>query len=259
MPHRVDPVALSDVEEAVPHGDRAVQGHPQLVPAVARVPRSRHVDVDVRDLGPAPAEVPHVLPVLAARLLQDLPREPALEREPGGLIADVLDLGVEARRVHPEPPFGWVGGGDPVGVLGQPGDRAVVDHLAVLVAPRRVEDLVDLEPGDVSGHHAVEQPSRIRPTNDVLVERRDVDDPRGLADRVVFDVVEVGVDGRAVVARPFTPCEMCVQLGLARVEHGADAHRDPFVIRLARVADAGWAPSRGALTSGQPIMRAGGR
>ena len=159
---RVDPVALSDVEEAVPHGDRAVEGHPQLVPAVARVPRSRHVDVDVRDLGPAPAEVPNVLPVLAARLLQDLPREPALQREPGGLIADVLDVGVEAGRVHAEPAFARIGGGDPVGVLGQPSDRAVVDHLAVLVAPRRVEDLVDLEPRDVSGHHAVEQAVRRR-------------------------------------------------------------------------------------------------
>ena len=254
----MDAVALSDVEEAV-HAAIAPSRASTLVPAVACVPRSRHVDVDVRDLGSAPAEVANILPVLAARLLQYLPREPALEREPGGLIADVLDVGVEARRVHAEPPFGRIGGGDPVGVLGQPSDRAVVDHLAFFVAPRRIEDLVDLEPGDVSGHHAVEQASGVGPTNDVLVQRRDVDDPCRLADRVVFDVVEVGVDGRAVVARPFTPCEMCVQLGLSRVEHGADAHRGPSVIRLASVADAGWASSRGVLTSGQPLMRAGGR
>ena len=60
--------------------------------------------VHARDLGAAVAEVAEVLPVLPGRLLEHVARERTLQAEPGGGLGDVLDLHVEARRVHPQPP-----------------------------------------------------------------------------------------------------------------------------------------------------------
>ena len=65
---------------------------------------------------------------------------------------------------------------------------------------------------------------RIRPRDDVLVERRHVDQRGGLADRVVLDVVGVGVDARGEVARPLPPLHLAVEGRGARMERRPDAH-----------------------------------
>ena len=89
-------------------------------------------------------EILHVAPVLARGALEHLAAQLALEGEPRELRRDVLDLGVEAGRVQQEPSIAGVGRGDPVLVPADPGDGAVVDDLALLVAPGRVVDLIDL-------------------------------------------------------------------------------------------------------------------
>ena len=117
-----------------------------------------------------------------------------------------------------------VGGGPAELLLVDAMDRAVVDDLAVLVAPGRVEDLPDLELRRVAGDHAVDEADRVRAGDAVLVQRADVDERGRLADRVVLDVVGVGVDARGVVARPLPPLHLPVQGRRPGVEGGADAH-----------------------------------
>ena len=127
-----------------------------------------------------------------------------------------------------------VGGGPAEALLVEPVDRPVVDDLAVLVAPRRVEDAADRQLRRVAGDHAVDQPQGVGPRDDVLVERRDVDQRGRLADRVVLDVVGVGVDARRVVARPLAPLQLAVERRGTRMEGGPDAHGLAVLLLRAR-------------------------
>src|SRR5205814_5422749 len=61
-----------------------------------------------------------------------------LQRERGDLLRDVLDANVEADGILREPPQAWIRCRPPERLLGGARHRTVVDHLAVLVAPRRV-------------------------------------------------------------------------------------------------------------------------
>jgi hypothetical protein len=110
--------------------------------------------------------------------------------------------------------------------VAEPMDRAVVDDFAVLVAPRRVIDLPDAEFRRVAGDHPVDEPLGVRTADPVLVEGADVDDRGGLADRVVLDVVGVGIDRRGVVARPLAPLHLPVQRRGSGMKCGSDAHDD---------------------------------
>src|SRR5206468_2346145 len=76
----------------------------------------------------------------------------------------------------------------------------------------------------VAGNHPVDEPLRIRSRDAVLVERRDVDERGRLADRVVLDVVGVGVHRRRPVARPLPPLELPIERRCPRMERAADAH-----------------------------------
>ena len=108
------------------------------------------------------------------------------------------------------------------------GDRSVVHDLALLVAPARVPDLVRLELRRFADDDAVDEAERIGAGDLVFVERRDVDEGRCLADRVVLDVGRVGVGARGEVAAPFAPLHLAVERGRARVERGPDAHGGGF-------------------------------
>src|SRR5205807_8664680 len=56
-----------------------------------------------------------------------------------------------------QPPQGWLRCRPPVAGLAEAGDGAVVDHLASVVAPDRVEHLVHLLLGRVPGDDPVDQ------------------------------------------------------------------------------------------------------
>src|SRR5206468_10459613 len=75
-----------------------------------------------------------------------------------------------------------------------------------------------------AGDHPVDQAPRVRPGDHVLVQRGEVDDGEGLADRVVLDVVEVRVDLGREIAGPLAPRELLVEPRRARVERGTDGH-----------------------------------
>ena len=223
-PGRPQPVVGADLEEPVPHRERALPRDPQLVAEVARVPGPGDVDVDALDRAGSTPEVAEVEPVLSRRALEDLAGQAPLQGERRGRLRDVVDPHVEAGRVQGEPSVRGVRGRDAEPLLIQTGHGPVVDHLAFLVAPGRVDHLVDGDAGDVPRDHPVQERRGVPAADLVLVEGRDVDHGGGLADRVVLDVHEVREHGGGVIARPIAPRELGVQLPLSLEEGRPDAH-----------------------------------
>src|SRR5262249_27792725 len=104
------------------------------------------------------------------------------------------------------------------------GQGPVVDHGDVLVAPRRVEHLADGHLRHVTGDQPVDEPGRIAAGDQVLEERRYVDERGRVADGVVLVLVVplVGADG--VVAGPFPIVEALAEGKGALVDCGSDGH-----------------------------------
>ncbi len=150
---------------------------------------------------------------MEVRFGEDRARQRSLERERGERLRDVFDLHVEPRRVVLEPAQVRLRRGDAELVLAQARDRAVVEHLAGGVAPRRIGDLADLQAADFSRHHQIEEAGGVLAAHAVLAERRDVEQRRRAADRMVFALVRELVGARHHVARPAPP-------GMARAERG---------------------------------------
>src|SRR6185436_20572667 len=138
-----DAVRLAGLPERVPHVRGRAGVDPDLVPQVAGVSGPRDVDVDAADLGAALAEVAQVGPVPTAGALEDVARARPLQGDGRELLGHVDDVYVEPGRVQREPPVAGVGRRPEELLLSPAGDGPVVDHLAVLVAPRRVGDTVD--------------------------------------------------------------------------------------------------------------------
>ena len=130
------PYAAPGRHQGVPDLDRALGRDPQLVAEVAGVAGPRHVDGDLADLRRPAPEVAKVVERLAGRGLEDVARERALEGERRRRLGLLGDRHVEAGAVLAQPAELRVGRGPAVEPLVESMDRAVVDDLAVLVAPR---------------------------------------------------------------------------------------------------------------------------
>ena len=81
------------------------------------------------------------------------------------LLGHVLDRHVEAGGVLPEPAKLRVRGGPAERAVVEVMDRPVVDHLAVLVAPRRVVDLAWLQLRRVAGDDPIDETERVGPAD----------------------------------------------------------------------------------------------
>src|SRR4030095_3491727 len=94
---------------------------------------------------------------------------------------------------------------------------SIVDHLAMLVAPGRVVHLTDRHLGDIARDHSIHESRGVSPGDQVLEERRYVDERRRVSDRVVLVVVMALVRADRVVARPVAVVEALAQRGGAFV------------------------------------------
>ena len=199
---RLGVVRLADSDEPIPHVGGAIPRHPDLV---ARGRRCSRCAKSRRHIGDATARHPEVLhrvEVDVGDRLQQPRRRWPLHGQRRDLLGDVLDLRVQAGGVLAEPAQARVRGGPPPHLIVQPRDCAVVDDLATLVAPGRVDYLPDRDLRGVARDDAIHQARGVGPADDVLEQRRDVDQRGAVANRGVLVLVVRLVGADRVIPRP---------------------------------------------------------
>src|SRR5688572_18900707 len=255
--HRAYAVDLALAEERVPQVEGALRVDPQLVAEVAGEARARDHQLGAVKLKISDVEGLHGLGARAADRLQHRAARRALQRERGDVVRVLHDRHVEAEGVARQPVELALLRAEAVDALAQVEDRAVVDHLAVVVAPDAVADLTGLDLRDVARDQAVEERERVRAGDQVLGHRRQVEDRAGVPDRRVLELlVEVGVCGRVVL--PAVPLVQDVERRGARVEGRLPDRLAEVVLAGHVVLDAHAARSesrtaRAALRPAQPI------
>ena len=137
-------------------------------------------------------------------------------------LGNVFDLHVQVEAVLAEPAQAGIGRRPAIDILFEPRDGAVVDDLALLVAPTAIDDLSHFDFVDVARDHAIHQLGRVLAGDQVLVERRDVDERRGVADGVVLVLVMHLIDADRVVARPFAVVQALAERECSLVKCGSD-------------------------------------
>ena len=171
-----------------------------------------------------------------------------LERDRGDRRALVLDRDVEAQGRVEEPVEVVLLGAEPEGPVLQAVERAVVEDLAVVVAPQRVAHPARPEAGDRARREPIDEALRVSTPDPVLVERAQIEERRRVSDREVL-LLDLGVDPRRRVAGPASPVpsqgERPRAGGERRVEeHGPVRRRlhGPLPARTARAAFAPGSP-----------------
>ena len=181
-------VVVAGDDQRVPDRERVGVVHPDLEAEVAGVAgaRDRHRVAGQRVLHQA--EVLERVERLRAAAVEDRARLRALQAQRRDLVGDLGDLDVQAHRVHRQPAQRRLGRGHAEALLGQARDGAVVEHLALVVAPAGVVDLPHRHLEHVAGRDPVQQARGVGPLDQVLHQRRDVDQRRRVADRPVLAV-----------------------------------------------------------------------
>jgi hypothetical protein len=105
------------------------------------------------------------------------------------LLRDIFDRDIEAGRVLDEPAQARIRGSPSIALLAQARDGPVVDDLALLIAPWCVIHLANGKLRRIARDEQIDEPGRITSADEVLEERRDVDQRCRVADRVVLVLV----------------------------------------------------------------------
>src|SRR5581483_9927347 len=147
-------------------------GHPDFISQVAGIAGTGNVDRHTGDLAARDPEILEIGDVGLRHGFEQLRGGRALQCERGDFLGNVFDLHVHVQAVLAEPAQAGIGRRPAVDVLLQTRNGAVVDDLAVFIAPAAVNDLADFDLVDIAGNHAVYQAGRIPSGDHVLVERR---------------------------------------------------------------------------------------
>ena len=158
----------------------------------------------------------------SATAFRQLGRGRTLQRERRNLLRNILDLHVHVQAVLPEPAQARIGGSPAIDVLFQARDRAVVDDLALFIAPAAIDHLPDFDLVDVARDHAVHQARRVLAGDQVLVERRNIDERARVANGVVLVLVMHLVHADGVVSRPFAVVQAVAKGKSALVKCSSD-------------------------------------
>ena len=178
--------------------------HPDLVAEIAGVAGARDVDRHAGDRAAASRGSTSAASMSASATARSSRADVGPCSASAATCSEMSSIcDVQPGGVLPEPAQARIGRRPPEHLLVQPRHRPVVDHLAALVAPRRVEDLA--RPPSSSTSRVMTRSTKraaSRPGDEVLEQRRDVDQRRGVADRVVLVLVVRLVGADRVVARP---------------------------------------------------------
>ncbi len=205
-------------EQVIPERLGVLRGRPQLVTEVAREAGPRHHQLETVEVDVHQPERLQLAEPLDAHAAQDRKRRRPLHRERRHVRGLVRDAHVEAdRRVH-EPRAVPLLRTQPVLAFPEMEDRAVVDHLSLVVAPDCIGHSTRLYLAHVAGDESIDVHQCIRSRDAVLRHRRQVEDTGGVADREILGVRAVKRIGHRV-AFPRVP-------GIERIER-----REPRIKR----------------------------
>src|SRR5262249_8632285 len=112
-----------------------------------------------------------------------------------------------------------------------------VDDFALLIAPAAVDDLSNLHLVDVTGDDAIHQLGRVFAGDQILIQRRNVDERSRVANGVVLVLVMYLVHADRVVSRPLAVVQAVAKRESALVKGSSDGHRTPRNSRLGIIAD----------------------
>ena len=133
-------------------------------------------------------------------------------------------MNVEGNRFLLEPALARVRGSPTIRVLTYTRDGAIVNNLAVLITPAAVNHLAYAHLVNVACDDTINEARGILSGDHVLEQRSDVDQCRGIADRVVLVLVVRFVDADGVIAGPFAVAETVAQTEGSFVKRGSDRH-----------------------------------
>src|SRR5688572_375636 len=102
--------------------------------------------------------------------------------------------------------------------------RTVVNHFSPLVAPWRVNNLAHRDLPHVACDHTIDEPRRVLAGEPVLEQRRNIDQRRGVANRVVLMFVMRFVRTDGVVTGPLAIAKTLAELKRSFVKCGSDRH-----------------------------------
>ena len=138
-------------------------------------------------------------------------------------------MNVHVQAVLAKPAQAGIGGGPTIFVFFETSEGAVVNDFALLVTPAAVDDLADGDFVDVARDHAIDELGGVFASDQILVERRDVDERTSVADGVVLVLVVHFVHADRVVSRPLAVVEALAEGKGSFVKSGSDGHKGFFV------------------------------
>ena len=190
------------------------------------------------------AEVLQRIELVLADAVEDRARLRTLQAERRHLIGHFRDLHVHADGVHRQPAQRRFGGCHAEELRAEARDSAVVEELAVFVAPAGVGDDALFHLEHVARRDLVQKARGVRAFDHVFHQRRDIDQRRAVADRPIFVVERQIVRADHHVARPAAPILRHAQargalvegraFELKRLKHGRQRHGSPRPIKPGR-------------------------
>src|SRR3989449_7860082 len=200
-----DVVSLPLLHHRVPQRLGPFALDPDLVSEVAGVSGPRDLDGNAIELRLDKPEVLQFLNGAIGPLEQDRPGRGPLERERPDVFGYVGHFGVQSHSRVLEPFQIRLRGRHPEGAIPEIPERAVVDRLAAFIAPRCVVDLSLREFRSIARDDLVHEVQGILPVDAVLVERRNIEQSRGVADRVILHLWNEGVRRGGKITGPSSP------------------------------------------------------
>ncbi len=173
-------------------------------------------------------------PSMSVGAPEDRRRGRSLQGKRRRSVRDVLDLHDQVGGVEREPSEHRMGGSPPEPVLAQPGDRAVAEDRAVLVAPGRVQHLSGRHRGRAPRDDAIDEPDRVAAGHGVLDERRHVEEGRGVSNGGVLGLAARAVHVDGVVPGPFAVVQARAPGERAIVQRGRNGHAPRIIAGTGR-------------------------
>src|SRR5262249_29145424 len=132
---------------------------------------------------------------------------------------------VHSRGILSKPSEARIGGGPAISVLLEPRNSAIVDHFTALITPRRIDHLAHRHLPHIARDDTIDQPRRILASEPVLEQRRNINQRRSIANRVVLMFMVRLIGANRIVSRPLAIAKTLAERECPFVKRSSDWHR----------------------------------